>query len=142
MDASKIDADLFYHVTPIQARFSDANSAGHVNNVAILSYFETARVEFLDKVIGRENDWERTGLIIARSVMDYIEPLNIRENIRACSRISQIGTKSFTVEHLLLGERSGKEIITALGSFVLVCFDYNKNQTIEIPEVWKTRLKG
>jgi acyl-CoA thioester hydrolase len=137
MDLSKINTEAFKHSSRIQIRFADVDLAGHVNNAVILSYFETARVEFLDEMIGKENDWKSRSLILARTEADYLVPIYPDDDIKVYSRISRIGTKSFTMENLLVKTDQEKEIPASRASFVLVCMDYIKKQTIEIPSSWK-----
>src|SRR5207244_6214863 len=98
MDLSKINAASFKHATPIQIRFSDIDLAGHVNNATILTYFETARISFLDDMVGKANDWGNRGLILAHSEIDYLTPVYLQDTVKAYSRITRIGTKSFTME--------------------------------------------
>ena len=100
MNISNIDLSQFAHSLPIQIRFVDIDKQGHVNNATILSYFETERVEFLNEVVGKENDWDRRGLVIARSEIDYLQPVLIQDKIRAYSRIAHVGTKSFKIENV------------------------------------------
>jgi acyl-CoA thioester hydrolase len=140
MDTSKINIASYTHSLPIQIRFADIDRQGHVNNATILSYFETGRVEFLNEIIGGDNDWDRRGLVIAHTEADYVEPVFLQDKIKTYSRIASIGTKSFKIDNLLVKEKNGKNIIVCIASFVLVCMDYQKKQTIEIPSDWKERF--
>jgi len=140
MDTSKIDIALYTHSLPIQIRFVDIDRQGHVNNATILSYFEIGRVEFLNEIIGGDNDWDRRGLVIAHADVDFVEPVLLQDKIKAYSRVANIGTKSFKIDNLLVKEKSGKNHIVCIASFVLVCMDYYKKQTIEIPADWKEKF--
>lgn len=140
MKISDIDLSRFTHTLPIQIRFVDIDRQGHVNNATILSYFETERVEFLNEVIGTGNDWERRGLVIARSEIDYLQPVFIQDKIRAYSRIAHVGTKSFKIENVLVKTQDGKDSILCVASFVIVCMNYHEKQTMEIPPDWKEKF--
>jgi acyl-CoA thioester hydrolase len=140
MNISNIDLGQFSHSLPIQIRFVDIDRQGHVNNATILSYFELERVVFLDEVVGAENDWDRRGLVIARSEIDYLQPVLIRDKITAYSRLSHVGTKSFKIENVLVKTEDGKDSILCVASFVLVCMNYHEKQTIEIPPDWKEKF--
>lgn len=139
-DLSHIDLKKYQHVTPIQIRFVDIDLAGHVNNATILSYFETARVVFLDELFGKENDWASRGLILAHTEIDYLQPVYLDDQIKAYSRVTKTGTKSFDMENVLVKMKDGKEVFCAVATFVIVCMDYNTKQTIEIPSNWKEKL--
>ncbi|HXB41600.1 MAG TPA: thioesterase family protein [Bacteroidia bacterium] len=139
-DFSHISIKDYKHSTPIQIRFVDIDRVGHVNNATILSYFETARVVFLDEIIGRENDWYERGLILAHTEIDYLLPVYLEDKIKSYTRVTRVGTKSFEMENVLVKVKDGKEIMTAFATFVIVCMDYKTNQTVEIPSSWKEKL--
>lgn len=132
----------YKHSTPIQIRFVDIDKMGHVNNATILSYFEIARTNFFDDVIGQQDNWFERGLIIAHTEIDYYSPVYLRDEVKAYVRIAKTGNKSFDVEHLLVKISKGQEIICSLATSVLVCMDYTKKQTIAIPAEWKEKLKA
>lgn len=140
-DFSHISNRSFHHATPIQIRFVDIDKLGHVNNATVLSYFETARVAYLNQVIGRENDWFGRGLILAHSEIDYLQPVYQDDQIIAYTRTIRIGSKSFTVENLLMKKDGKKEVLLAYATGVLVCMNYHEKLTVEIPEEWKERLR-
>jgi acyl-CoA thioester hydrolase len=140
MKTFDINLSQFTHSLPIQIRFVDIDKQGHVNNATILSYFELERVVFLDEVIGAENDWDRRGLVIARTEIDYLQPVLIRDKITAYSRLAHVGTKSFKIENVLVKTENGKDSILSVASFVIVCMNYHEQKTIEIPPDWKEKF--
>ena len=140
-DVEKIKVENYKHSTPIQIRFVDIDKMGHVNNATILSYFEIARTNFFDDVIGQQDNWFERGLIIAHTDIDYLQPVYLRDEVKALVRIAKTGTKSFDVEHILVKMINEKPVICAIANSILVCMDYTKKQTIEIPTEWKEKLK-
>src|ERR1700744_4484210 len=122
-DFSSIDITAYKYSTPIQIRFVDIDKMGHVNNATILSYFEIARTNFFDDVIGQQDNWFERGLIIAHTTIDYLQPVYLRDEIKALVRIAKTGTKSFDVEHLLIKTVSDKPVICAIANSILVCMD-------------------
>lgn len=139
-DFSKINITDYKHSTPIQIRFVDIDKMGHVNNATILSYFEIARTHFFDEVVGQQDNWFERGLIIANTNVDYLQPVYLRDNVLVYIRIAKIGTKSFDVEHVLVKTVNSNQIICAVANSIIVCMDYTKKQTIEIPAEWKEKL--
>lgn len=101
-DFSLINIVDYKHSTAIQIRFVDIDKMGHVNNATILSYFEIARTNFFDDIIGQQDNWFERGLIIAHTDIDYYNPVYLRDDVKAYVRITKTGTKSFDVEHLLV----------------------------------------
>jgi acyl-CoA thioester hydrolase len=60
----------FRHKTPIQIRFKDVDRLGHVNNANHVTYFELARVEYFNELMGdMKIDWENESLILAKIEM-------------------------------------------------------------------------
>jgi len=139
-DLSHIDLRKYHHATPIQIRFVDIDRVGHVNNATIISYFETARVIFLDEVLGKENDWFGRGLILAHTEVDYLLPVYLDDRVKVYTRVIKVGNKSFDMENVLVKVRDGGELIVAYAAFVIVCMDYNTNRTIEVSPQWKEKL--
>ena len=140
-DLTHINIKDYRHSMPIQIRFVDIDKLGHVNNATILSYFETARVAYLNDVIGRENDWFGRGLILAHSEIDYLQPVYHDDKIIAHTRTIKVGNKSFTVENVLMRVDGKKEVLCAYATGVLVCMNYHEKLTVEIPEEWKAKLR-
>lgn len=124
------------HRTPIQIRFKDIDKLGHVNNANHLSYFEYARTMYFRDVIGKDIDWSREGLILAKAVVDYRQPILFEDVIHVYTWCSRIGNKSFDLEYSLVKEENGKEIELATGVSVLVCFDYENKRSIPVPAQW------
>ena len=125
----------FKHITPIQIRFKDTDMMGHVNNANHLTYIELARLKYFDDVLQGARNWKNgPGLILARIEIDYRKPILIRDNISVGTRCSKIGTKSVQLDWEIENDNNAKTEPVAQGIAVVVYFDYEKNQTIPIPE--------
>jgi len=143
-----MDYSNFKHKFPIQVRFVDIDKLGHVNNAVYLSYFETARVAYFDEVVGERVDWNKTGMILAKSVVDYKRPVFVNDKLFIYSSVSKLGNKSFEISDVLVKERFDKlsgtktEEVAAFATFTIVCFNYETQSTIEIPGEWRERLEA
>lgn len=135
MKKEDINLKLFQHKIPIQVRYIDIDMQQHVNNAVYLSYIEQGRVEYMNKLFP-ENDFQKNGLIIARTEIDYYEPIFLNEEIYCYTRISKIGTKSFVFENVL----SSNSAIKCFAQSIMVCFDYTQNTTIPVPDEWKKKI--
>lgn len=127
------------HRTPVQIRFKDVDKMGHVNNANHFTYFELARMKYFDDVVGMKIDWVKQGVILARVEIDYKAPILLEDNITVLSKCTRFGTKSFDITHSIVRSENGKETEVASGKSVVVCFDYEKQMTIPIPEEWKKK---
>ena len=110
------------HEHPVQLRWSDPDSLGHVNHARALSLIEDARL-----AMGDRGPDHRTDVILARLEVDYLRQLHYRvgERLVVRSWVSRLGTKSFTVRQEL--SQDGEVAIRA--DVVMVQFDYVTNGT-------------
>ncbi len=123
--------------TQIGVRFRDLDANAHVNHVVVFTYFEEGRkVFFLDHLA--------TGpfifpFILARISCDYLRSIKLDAVLLLHIRVSNIGSKSFTLGYKLT-ELSDESIIYAKGESVQVCYDYVEDKSIEIPLELKQTL--
>jgi len=124
--------------TPIQLRFSDLDLYGHVNNATYLTYFETARTHYWREVL--QWDWNVNGIILARSEVNYIKPIN-RDDVIACYvRTTRIGNSSFDVTHVLVKVTDDGEEICTTGKTVCISYDYSVHKPVKIPPEQRARM--
>lgn len=131
----------YKHKTPIQLRFKDVDKMGHVNNANHLTYIELARIKYFEEVVGVDANWsQQQGIILAHISIDYKAPLFLQDQVFVYTRCSKLGKKSIELSWVIVREKSGQEEIIAQGIAVLVCFDYEENKTIEVPELQKQKI--
>ena len=133
--------NLFKHKTPVQLRFKDGDVMGHVNNANHFTFFELTRMHYFKAVVGEDINWSKDGIIIARMTIDYKQPLLITHDVFAYTRCLRLGTKSFDLEHLLVAMNSIDELTIATGVATLVCYDYDQEQSIAIPDGWRRSME-
>jgi acyl-CoA thioester hydrolase len=108
------------HEHPIQLRWSDPDSYGHVNHARALSLLEDARLavaaEAPGNAPGRQPD-----VILARLEVDYLRQLYYRVGEQLCVRswVTRLGTRSFTMRQELVQDGEAAIRLDA----VLVLFD-------------------
>ncbi len=137
--SSKISIDMSNsrYCYPIQIRFCDIDSLGHVNNAHYLSYFEMARVLFMNEHIGQNWDWINKGMVLKQNTVEYLAPVYLGESVEIEIVPVNCGNTSFTLDYLLFA--NGK--LKCKGSSVLVCFDFAKKQKNEVYEEFKNMFK-
>ncbi len=129
------------HISRIEIRFADIDVMGHVNNAVYFSYFEQARIRFFREAVGSEWDWKSQGLVLARNEIDYLVPVLLQDEIHIETVCTHIGTKSLTFTYEIFAQEiDGSRKVKARGKSVLVCFDYFSEQTIPVPESWRSAL--
>jgi len=130
-----------YHFkTKIPIRFADIDALGHVNNAIYLTYFEIARSAYWAEII--EWDWKLLGIIIRKSVVDYLKPITLSDNVYAYVRTSKIGNSSFELEYVLVTNNNGLEEICTTGQTLCVSFDYTLQKPTQIPEEQRLKMEN
>ncbi|MCL6631555.1 MAG: acyl-CoA thioesterase [Alicyclobacillus herbarius] len=123
------------HVTTIRVRFSDTDMFGHVNNARYFTYMEEARVKFLEDVVGADE----LPTILASAKVDFRGQTFFRDCVRIETWISRIGHKSFEFSYRMTRDNTGELLFE--GSTVLVCYDYERMESIPIPPEWRVKLE-
>ncbi len=84
----------FHH--EIRARFADVDSFGHLNNVAVASYYEDARAVFNRSELGDVTLAREQGshFVVARTLIHYLAEARYPGAYQVGLGISRIGTSS------------------------------------------------
>jgi acyl-CoA thioester hydrolase len=108
------------HEHPVQLRWSDPDSYGHVNHARALSLLEDARLAMVGDAPGATTG-RLPDIILARLEVDYLRQLYYRvgERLTVRSWVARIGTKSVTVRQELI--QDGQAAIRTDG--ICVMFD-------------------
>jgi acyl-CoA thioester hydrolase len=122
---------------PINIRFNDLDTFGHVNNAIYLSYFEEGRKDFFQDKVGMTWDWEGEGILLARNEIDYKVPLRLNDKAQIEIWVSRIGNKSLEVSYRIFKSEDGSQITCTTGKSVLVCFDYKTQKSVPVPDEWR-----
>lgn len=131
------------HRTAIQIRFKDVDALGHVNNANHVTYFEYARIHFFDELVGGDIDWNKEGMILAHQQVSYKKPIYLKDEIFVLTWFEKSGTTSFELGYeIVRKEKDGSETVCAVGSSVQVCYNYQTQKPVPIPEKWRTKMIG
>ena len=124
--------------TNIEVRFRDLDAIGHVNNAVFFTYFEEGRKHFSKKVFD-VSDVSDFNFIMAHIQCDFIKPIQFNDRVILQMWVKDIGTKSFSFEYRLV-DLSDEAMVYATGKSIQVCYDYQKNRSIEVPAKMRERL--
>lgn len=121
-------------------RFSDLDVLGHVNNAKYLTFFEQSRIEWFRDVTGMAADSVDWDVILAHIEIDFLEPAKLGDEITVHTRCAKIGKKSITLESVMYAARKGEVFPTAWYKAILVYFDYEKEETIFVPDTFRNSI--
>lgn len=130
----------FHHSTPIQLRFNDIDTMGHVNNAIYQDYFDFGKVAYFNHVLGSDVNWNLTGLVLAKITIEYLLPIEINEEIELRTKIIRLGNKSFDMYQEVIGKNTSE--VKATGLSVMIGFSKTENSTIVISDTWRQKILG
>ena len=133
----------FDFTTDVAVRYRDVDSYGHVNNVTYGTYFEEARIDYLESVVGREDsetltggDGEGTGIVIVNLQIDYERSITMTDSVAVAVRVTRLGEKSFTLEYELRDDGA----VAATGETTVVTYDRAAQAPRPIPDHWREAI--
>ena len=119
--------------TPIQIRFSDIDSFGHANNVALQMYFDLGKSDLfreLGRLTGTAN--EVSAMVVSLNT-DFYEQVFYEDDVVVETQIESIGHKSLRlVQRIVSGEKVYSQSRT-----VMVCYNRQTQQSVPAPEEWR-----
>ena len=119
-------AEGYALAVPVDVRFRDMDSMGHVNNAVYFTYFENARIAYW-RAVPAIRSRQALDYILARAECDFRSPATVEDALACHIRVASFGRSSFTFEYLLRDDRSGR--VVAEGRTVQALFDYALRKT-------------
>ena len=123
----------FFHVDTV--RFSDVDSMDHLNNATFLSFFESARIAYMQSIVDNHDPTtvgDGVGLIFAEAHINYRSPAFFDEEVKTYIRPRELRRSSFRTEFLMVSGRDGRVLAEGWGA--LVGYDYGAQKAAPVPE--------
>lgn len=82
----------------------------------------------------------KTGItpVLAETNCKYLKSVKYPDNLIVGARVKSVGQTSFIQEYLIFSEKLG---VAAFGEGVLVMYDFNTSQKINVPEELRTAIQ-
>ncbi len=128
----------FYHFTPIQIRFNDIDQLSHVTNSVYQQYFDLGRMSYFNEVLREQMDWEAEGLILANISIDFLNPIELYDEVEVHTKIYHIGNKSVKMHQELFNK--SRQNIAASSKSIMVCYSNSSKTTLVVPERWRKSI--
>ena len=119
--------------TPIQMRFADIDSFGHVNNIAQQSYFDLGKVEFFAELWRLVPEQQQVTAMIVSVQNDFLRQILWGDEVSVITFIEAVGTKSLTFSQQIV---RGEELYSRSRT-VMVCYDKQAQQSVPVPAEWR-----
>lgn len=133
------ETKLFTYYHPIVVRYGDLDPQGHVNNAVVLTYLESARLGYYEKVgIWKKDSRMITGMVVAHIDIDYLAPIYLGQAVRVGLCMAHMGTKSLAFDFQIEEVPGARPL--AKGKSVMVAFDNETEKSIPIPPEWREKI--
>lgn len=128
----------FYKVSlKVQIRFSDLDALNHVNNSFQSQYYDLGRIDYFEKVMGRELDWSKVVVVIVHTENNFFSPIVQGEKIFVESKLVKFGNRSMTMNQRLV---DSKGVVKGTCRTILAGFNRDTNASAPIEEDFKRRF--
>jgi acyl-CoA thioester hydrolase len=121
------------HKIPIQIRFSDIDRFGHVNNSIYNQYLDVARLDYLNKTIGKYNDWNSKTVVIVHVANDFLQPTHMTDTIFVTTQIVKLGNRSIAMNQQIIDDKGHVKIKS---HSILSTLDVRNNTSFPLPDEW------
>lgn len=116
----------------IRIDWSDLDIYEHVNNVSYMRFMQSGRVNFWE-ASGVHEFYRNTnqGTMLVSTKCDFKRSLYYPGKAIIKTKLDYIGNTSFGLKHIILNQNGE---LCAEGNDVIVCFDFDKNETFPVPD--------
>ncbi|OZT82641.1 thioesterase [Vibrio sp. 03_296] len=126
-------------VTEINVTWGEMDALQHINNVVYFRYFETARIEYFNKInLMDEIKSNQIGPVLSETQCRYRIPVTFPDTLLIGSRVSEVGEDRFTMEYQVVSKKMGK--VTTTGSATVVMFDFKNQSKAQLPAVLRDAI--
>jgi len=126
------DAAQHVHTDEVPVRWGDLDAAGHVNNSRFFTYFEEARVSWLEATLDGPLFTE-SGPVLANATCDFRQPLTYPATLTIDVYAAPPGQSSLQTGYDARLARSGDRVAT--GTAVLVWVSVGTGETVPVPDL-------
>lgn len=120
--------------------WSEIDSFGHVNNLAIMRYIQSTRVYVMEHVGMMQYHTDNGhGPILASTSCQFKKQLYYPGRVVVHARFDHIKTTSFHISYALFDDAGD---LAAEAQDVLVMFDFDKNTKCPIPAEFREKFKA
>lgn len=130
----------FHHRLPVQIRFNDVDSYGHVNNNSYFAYYDLGKEDYLRSVL--DVDYRNADVVpvIANINADFLAPIFYGDDIVIETRVSHIGNKSFTLQQRALNTKTN--MVVCQCATVMVCFNLKTQESADMPQHYRKAIEA
>lgn len=130
--------NLFKHSLPIQLRFNDADTLGHINNAVYLNFYDLGKTSYFQTICGENLLPSDIDVVVAHLDVDFLSPIFLTDTVEVQTMVEKIGTKSFTLLQRIVCSDTNE--VKCVCRTVMVGFDFKTNSSKPISDKWRTAI--
>jgi len=120
---------------PLEPRYPDYDTKGHVNNAVYLTYFEIARAKLWIEAMHEDLDFP---YVVAEATVRYVSPALVGDPLAIEVVTAEVRTKAWVWSYRIVDPRD--ERLVAEGRTVQVMYDYDRRESVPIPDALRAKL--
>jgi acyl-CoA thioester hydrolase len=120
---------------PLETRYPDYDTKGHVNNAVYLTYFEIARAKLWIEAMAEDLDFP---YVVAEATVRYVSPALVGDPLAIEVVTAEVRTKAWVWSYRIVDPRD--ERLVAEGRTVQVMYDYERRESVPIPDALRAKL--
>ncbi len=118
--------------------WSEIDLFGHINNLSILKYIQSARANYLEAIGMMPMQVEiKAGPILAATNCQFLKPLFYPGQVIIYSKINNIKNTSFSIQHVILNDQFEK---VAEAQDIIVYYNFKQNTKLKLSDEMKLKL--
>ena len=129
----------FHHSYPLQLRFNDIDSLGHVNNSVYFTFYDLGKSRYFESVKKQTIDWRKADVVIANVNADFLSPIYSYEQVAVETCCIEIGNRSFKLMQRIVNTTTGE--IKGVCRTIMVGFDVEAGVSAPISDEWKDAIR-
>lgn len=120
-------------ITNVTVAWGEMDALQHVNNVVYFRYFETARLEYFNRIKLSVNlKSSLIGPVLGHTECRYKLPITYPDTLTIGARIVDLQDDRFTMEYQIVSTKLNQ--VSTIGKATCVMFDFEKNTKTSLPE--------
>lgn len=128
-------------VVEIPVAWAEMDYFRHVNHAVFFTYFEGARIRYLERIGFRALEaGQPVGPILASTEARYRRPVEYPDTVVVGARCTEAGEDRFRQEYRLVSRRLGD--VAAEGAGVLVSYDYDAARKVPLPDAVRGAIRA
>jgi acyl-CoA thioester hydrolase len=123
----------------IPVQWGELDAYGHINNTIFFRWFESARIEYLQRS-GMVETMERDqiGAILHSTSCRFRRPVFFPDTVEIGGRASEVGDDRFMMEYLVVSRE--QDAVVGEGTGIIVSYDYAAHSKAPLPDDVRRRI--